>query len=159
MTVRYLAKRGFPMTVVPYAKPGERYSAVVGGHNEVLYEQAGDVKSFLDAKQLKPLVIFAPKRHPAFPDVPSSAELGLQVELPQFRGIVMKAGTPPDRVKLMADAVRKAMETPEWKRFAEDGYIRPESFLAGDAFVTFVQEQVKVMDGFVKEFNLKAAGQ
>ncbi len=79
ISVRYLASRGYPMTLVPYPKPGERYAAVVGGHAEVLYEQAGDVKSFLEAKQLKPLIIFAEKRHPAFPDVPASKELGLEI--------------------------------------------------------------------------------
>ncbi len=112
ITVRYLASRGYPMTVVPYPKPGERYAAAVGGHAEVLYEQAGDVKSFLEAKQLKPLIIFADKRHPAFPDVPSSKELGLEIELPQFRGVVAKAGTPPERIRVLADAFRKATETP-----------------------------------------------
>jgi len=40
LTVRYLDKRGYKMTTVPYPKPGERYAAALGGHAEVLYEQA-----------------------------------------------------------------------------------------------------------------------
>src|SRR5205814_10465300 len=53
-------------------KPGERYAAALGGHTEVLYEQAGDVLQYLKAGQLRPLIIFAEKRHPAFADVPTS---------------------------------------------------------------------------------------
>ena len=73
LTVKYLGKMGYKMTTIPYPKPGERYAATLGGHTEVLYEQAGDVKQYVDAGQLKPLIIFAEKRYPAFPDVPCSA--------------------------------------------------------------------------------------
>ncbi|HEX7127519.1 MAG TPA: tripartite tricarboxylate transporter substrate binding protein [Thermodesulfobacteriota bacterium] len=156
LTVRYLGHRGFPMTVVPYPKPGERYAAVVGGHNEVLYEQAGDVKSFLEAKQLKPLIIFAARRHPAFPDVPASGELGFEVELPQFRGIVARAGTPPDRLRTLAEAFRKAMESAEWKKFAADWYMRPDSYMGPDQFPAWIREQENVLNAYVKEFGLKA---
>lgn len=155
ITVRYLASRGYPMTVVPYPKPGERYAAAVGGHAEVLYEQAGDVKSFLEAKQLKPLIIFADKRHPAFPDVPSSKELGLEIELPQFRAVVAKAGTPPDRIKVLAGAFRKATETPEWKKLAEQSYIRGDSFMGPEQFGPWVKEQARLLTTYVSEFGLK----
>jgi tripartite-type tricarboxylate transporter receptor subunit TctC len=94
VTVRYLEKKGYKMTTVPFPKPGERYAAALGGHTEVLYEQAGDVLQYLKAGQLKPLVIFAEKRHPAFADVPTSKELGIDVTLPQFRGIVANSSDP-----------------------------------------------------------------
>ncbi|MEK7386557.1 MAG: tripartite tricarboxylate transporter substrate binding protein, partial [candidate division NC10 bacterium] len=79
VTVRFLEKKGYKMTTVPYPKPGERYAAALGGHAEVLYEQAGDVLQYLKAGQLRPLVIFAEKRHPAFADVPTSKELGIDI--------------------------------------------------------------------------------
>jgi tripartite-type tricarboxylate transporter receptor subunit TctC len=120
VTVRFLGNRGYKMITVPYPKPGERYAAALGGHTEVLYEQAGDVLQYLKAGQLRPLIIFAERRHPAFPDVPASKELGLDITLPQFRGVVARKGTPPDRVKGLADAFQKAMQTPAWKKFAEE---------------------------------------
>jgi tripartite-type tricarboxylate transporter receptor subunit TctC len=55
LAVRYLEKRGYKMTTVPYSKPGERYAAAtLGGQAEVLYEQAGDVQQYLKAGQLRP---------------------------------------------------------------------------------------------------------
>jgi tripartite-type tricarboxylate transporter receptor subunit TctC len=56
VTVRFLEKKGWKMITVPYPKPGERYAAALGGHAEVLYEQAGDVLQYLKAGQLKPLI-------------------------------------------------------------------------------------------------------
>ena len=42
-----LAARGIALNVVPVAKPAERYTSIIGGHGDLLYEQAGDVKAFL----------------------------------------------------------------------------------------------------------------
>src|SRR4029450_12078391 len=70
VSVVSLAKKGYRMTTVPYPKPGERYAAALGGHAEVLYEQAGDVQPYVKAGQAKPPLLFAEQRHAAFPDVP-----------------------------------------------------------------------------------------
>jgi len=155
LTVRFLEKKGYKMTTVPYPKPGERYAAALGGHAEVLYEQAGDIQQYVKAKQLRPLIIFAESRHPAFAEVPSSKELGLEITLPQFRGIVARRGMPPERAKALAEAFRKATDTPQWKAFLEQWYMRADSFLGPEQFGPWVREQVDVMDRLVKEFGLK----
>jgi len=155
VSMLFLAKKGYKMTTVPYPKPGERYAAALGGHAEVLYEQAGDVLQYLKAGQLRPLVIFAEKRHPAFPDVPTTKELGLDITLPQFRGIVARKGTSPERLQAMAEAFRKAMDTPQWKKFAEEWYFAPDSYMGPDRFGKWVAGEVDTLDRLVKEFALK----
>ncbi|MBI4560512.1 MAG: tripartite tricarboxylate transporter substrate binding protein [Candidatus Rokubacteria bacterium] len=155
VTVRFFEKKGIRMTTVPYPKPGERYASTLGGHSEVLYEQAGDIAQYLKAGQLRPLIIFGDKRHPAFPDVPASVQLGYDIQLPQFRSIVTKKGVPADRVKILADAIRHAMETPAYKKFAEEWYFRPDSYMGSAEFGPWVHEQVKLLDQYVKEFGLK----
>jgi tripartite-type tricarboxylate transporter receptor subunit TctC len=154
ITVRFLASKGFKMTTIPIPQPGERYASTLGGHSEVLYEQAGDIKQYLEAKQLRPLIIFAQKRHPAFPDVPCSVELGYEITLPQFRGIVAKKGVPADRLKTMSDAFKKAMETPGWKKFAEEQYLDPESYMGPDKFGPWVAREVETMRKFMKTFGI-----
>ncbi len=155
VTVRFLETKGYRMTTVPYPKPGERYAAALGGHAEVLYEQAGDVLQYLKAGQLKPVVIFAEQRHPAFPDVPTSKEIGVDLTLPQFRGIVIRKGVPADRVKVLADAFHNAMQTPQWKKFAEEWYMSPDSYQGPAEFGPWVAAEVGTLDRLVKEFGLK----
>lgn len=155
LTVKYFDKMGYKMTTIPYPKPGERYAATLGGHAEVLYEQAGDVKQYVEAGQLKPVIIFAEKRHPAFPDVPCSAELGFDIRLPQFRGIVAKKGMPTDRIKILSEAIRQGMETPQWKEFAEGFYCRPDSYLGPEEFTKWVKSEAATMDKLVREFGLR----
>ncbi len=155
VTVRYLEGKGYKMTMVPYPKPGERYAATLGGHAEVLYEQAGDVLQYLKAGQLKPLVIFAEKRHPAFAEVPTSRELGFEITLPQFRGVVARKGTSADRVTALSDAFRKAMDTPQWKKFAEEWYMSPESYQGPEQFTRWVSSEVSTLEQLVKGFGLR----
>jgi tripartite-type tricarboxylate transporter receptor subunit TctC len=155
VSVRFLEKKGAKMVTVPYPKPGERYAAALGGHAEVLYEQAGDVLQYLKAGQLRPLIIFAEKRHPAFPDVPTSKELGIDLTLPQFRSIVARKGTPPERVRTLADAFRRAMDTPQWKKFAEDWYFAPDSYMGPDQLGKWVAAEVDTLERLVKEFGLR----
>ncbi|HET8576487.1 MAG TPA: tripartite tricarboxylate transporter substrate binding protein [Methylomirabilota bacterium] len=155
VTVRYLEKKGYKMTTVPYPKPGERYAATLGGHAEVLYEQAGDIQQYLSAGQLRPLIIFARKRHPAFPDVPASAELGLDITLPQFRGIVAKRGTPADRVQTLAAGFKKAMDTPQWKKFSAQWYLREDSYMGPEKFGEWVRGEATTLEKFVSDFGLR----
>lgn len=154
ITIRYLGTKGYKMTVVPQPSPGERYAATLGGHQEVLYEQAGDIKQFLDAGQLRPLIVFSDKRHPAFPDVPCSVELGFDVKLPQFRSVVAKKGVPSDRVRILADAIKKAMGTAEWKNFEKEQYVDPDSYMGPDEFPNWVKQEYETMKKFMIELGM-----
>jgi tripartite-type tricarboxylate transporter receptor subunit TctC len=154
ISLRYLASKGYKMTLLPIPKPGERYASVLGGHAEVLYEQAGDLKQYLEANQVRPLLIFAHKRNPAYPDIPASVELGYDITLPQFRSIVAKKGVPPDRVQVLADALKKAMDTPDWQKFAKEQYLSPESFMGPKEFSTWVVSETETMRNFMKTFGM-----
>jgi tripartite-type tricarboxylate transporter receptor subunit TctC len=145
MTLNYLDSKGIHVVQVPYAKPSERYVSVIGGHVDALYEQAGDVRQFIVNKQVKPVIIFAKQRLPAFKDVPCSTELGFNVTLPQFRSYVVKAGTPPDRVKMLSDAMAKVCATDEYRKFLEEQFAASDSFVPADKAQAFMQAQLADM--------------
>jgi len=145
MTLSYLEAKGIQVVEVPYAKPSERYVSVIGGHVDALYEQAGDVRQFIVNKQIKPVIIFAKQRLPAFRDVPCSTELGYDVTLPQFRSYVVKAGTPAERVKTLSDAMAKVAATEEYRKFLEEQYAASDSFIPADRAVAFMQAQLADM--------------
>jgi tripartite-type tricarboxylate transporter receptor subunit TctC len=64
--------------------------------------------------------------------VPVSKELGYDVTLPQFRSIVVKAGTDPARVKILADALSKVAHNPEFKAYLDQQYADPDSYVPMD---------------------------
>jgi tripartite-type tricarboxylate transporter receptor subunit TctC len=129
-TVNYLGSKGIRLVGVPYPRPGERYTAVLGGHVDLLYEQAGDIKGNLDAKAMRPLIFFATQRLPApFADVPVSAEFGYEVLLPQMRAIVARAGADPRRLEALSASIGRFAATPEFANYLRDQYALPDSYI------------------------------
>ena len=123
ITLKYFEKQGFKMTNVPFSRPAERYASPIGKHTDAIYEEPGDVAPFLAAGQLRPLVVFDEQRHPAFPDTPTTKEMGYQInDLPNFRTIAVSAKVPAERVKVLADAINAALDTEEWKSFCAQTY-------------------------------------
>lgn len=145
MTLSYLESKGITVVEVPYAKPSERYVSVIGGHVDALYEQAGDVRQFVNSKQIRPIIIFGKERLAAFKDIPCSHELGYDIALPQFRSFVVKAGTPADKVKILSDAMAKVAATPEYKKFLEEQYAADDSFVPAGKAEAFLQAQLADM--------------
>jgi tripartite-type tricarboxylate transporter receptor subunit TctC len=137
--------KGLKFIQVPFSKPSERYVSILGGHADALYEQAGDVASFIHNKQMRPLLTFGKERLPAFKDTPSSYEVGVPIALPQFRSIVVRAGTPPDRVKKLSDVLAKVAAMPEYTKFLQDQYAAQNSFIDASKATQFVDEQLKDM--------------
>lgn len=155
ITAAYFASKGIKMTAVPYPNPGERYAAVLGGHAEVLYEQAGDVRQYIANNQLKPLIIFSQQKLGAFPDVPASKELGYEIYLPQFRTIVAKKGTDDAKVQVLANAFKKATEAPEWAAFAKDQFMTADSFMGPAELTRFLEGEYDTMVTLMKQLGLK----
>jgi tripartite-type tricarboxylate transporter receptor subunit TctC len=148
MHVNYFANKGLKLVSVPFAKPAERYTAIIGGHADILYEQLGDVKSFLQSGKMRPVIVFADSRFPAFKDVPSSKELGHDIIINQFRAVMMKAGTDPARVKVVSDALAKAAATADYKAYLVDQYADPGSFVPAAGAQAFLTNELDKMRKF-----------
>jgi tripartite-type tricarboxylate transporter receptor subunit TctC len=148
MHVNYFANKGIKLVSVPFAKPAERYTAILGGHADLLYEQLGDVKSFLESKKMVPVIIFAEERFPAFKDTPVSKELGHDIVINQFRAVMFRAGTDPKRVKVVSDALAKAAATKEYKDYLADQYADANSFVPADRARAFLEKELQSMRKF-----------
>lgn len=130
ITVNYLISKGLKLISVPYAKPGERYTSVLGGHADIVFEQAGDIRNLIDTKQVRPILFFAANRMPAFPDIPVSKELGYDVTLPQFRAVVIKADTDKKYLKVISEALGKAATSSGYKDYLREQLADDNSYVA-----------------------------
>lgn len=140
-TVNYFKARGIDLQGVPFPAPGLRYTSVLGGQSDVLYEQAGDVRSFIDGKQIRPVLFFSkkPADFGGFENIPYSIKLGYNVTLPQFRVIIVRAGTDPKIVKKLSDAFAKAAATDEFKQYLKQQYAVPESYVSSADSIAYMK--------------------
>jgi tripartite-type tricarboxylate transporter receptor subunit TctC len=154
ITLKYLASKGYKTTNVPFAKPAERYASPLGKHTDAIYEEPGDVGAFLKGGKMRPLVVFDDTRHPAFPDVPTSKELGFEIsDLPNFRTIAVSAKTPPEVLKALSTAVNTALTTPEWKAFCAETYTcASRSYTPAEA-QTYVEAFQAKVAAYLKSFK------
>lgn len=144
----YLLSKGISLNVVPVGKPAERYTSILGGHGDLLYEQAGDVKSFIESNKIRPLLSLTEQRFPLFKDVPTAKELGYNIWTPQIRWIFMRAGTDPARVQVIANALAKMAASDEYKTYLKNEWAAPDSFVPAKDARAYIQ---KTLDNVRKE--------
>ena len=99
-------------THVPFSGWGESSPALLGGHIEGLIAQPGEVKPLVEGKKMRVLMVFQAKRHPAYPDAPSTADMGWSPVSGVTFAFVVPKGTPAPVQKYIHDAVKTAMEEP-----------------------------------------------
>jgi tripartite-type tricarboxylate transporter receptor subunit TctC len=129
ITINYMIGKGLKLTAVPFAAPGERYSALLGGHVDLLYSPSGNVVSFVKGNQMKPVLFLNATRLPDFPQTPTSTESGYDITLPQRRAVIVKAGTDPQRLKVLSEAITKAVGTPKYKEYLKSSFAAEDSFV------------------------------
>ena len=149
-------KLGTSFRAVPFAEPSERYAALLGGGVDVLYEQLGDVKQYLDSGDFVPVVLIANEPVEGYENVPTAEKLGLpkEVVLPQFRGIVVAADTPDKVVEALSDACGEAVKTPEMSKFQSQVFAAPDSYQRAEEFQAFLDEQQTLIGKQLKSYGI-----
>lgn len=144
-------KTGLEITYVPYESASQAKAALVGGHIDLLYEEPGVVISLIDAGTIVPLIVFTEERLKRFPNVPTGRELGINITFGRWRGLAVKKGTNKERIKILHDGFKKAMEGDVYKTVTHTqmldlrpGYLTPEDF------TKFWYEQEKIYSDILK---------
>ena len=138
--------KGSRFRSVPFASPGERYTSILGGHADVLVEQAGDIRTFLESKQMRPLVFFSDKPQRGFEQIPLAKDSGFTVSISQFRSVVMRAGTDPKQVAVMAAAVEKAVKSADYAQYLKDELAFEDSFIPASQAAAFFERELKLIE-------------
>lgn len=115
---------GFETKQIAFDKPAERYAALLGGHVDALFEQPGDVRAFVEAGKMKPILTLYDERPAAFADVPTHRDVGADFEaLLRFRGFWTRPDVPADRRAYLQAALREAWASESFQAFNEKKYM------------------------------------
>jgi tripartite-type tricarboxylate transporter receptor subunit TctC len=115
---------GFKVTQVSFDKPVERYGALVGGHVDLLFEQPGDVRAYIESGDMKPVLTFLNERPTAFQDAPCLKDIGVTMEpLFRFRGFFARKGVPQDRLNYLEWALHEAFNSDSFQKFNRSKYM------------------------------------
>ena len=103
-------------THVPYRGAGPGIIDVIGGQVPVLFDNLPSSKAQIDAGKMRLLAVASAKRLPAYPNVPTFAEIGMpEVNDPAWYGLVAPAKTPKEIIDKLYAASVKAVNAPAIK--------------------------------------------
>jgi len=153
-TVAFFKKLGVEVTFVPFESGAETKAAILGGHIHGACEELAETLPLVHAGKLRALAVIMEKRHPALPDVPCTPELGVDYTHGLMRAWAVKKGTPPDRIKYLHDVIKKALDTPVYKKFVDDNhlYARP-GYLGPEETKKYWEEEVTFFTGVLKDLG------
>lgn len=131
---------GVELRRVAFNGSAEGLAALYGGHIDTWIGNVSEVVAPLAEKEMIVLCVMDKKRSPLLPDVPCTAELGLDVVFSSSRGIIVPKGTDPAAKKNLIDVFRKAFEDKEQLENAGKFGIEVTP-LYGDDFQKWIDEQ------------------
>jgi putative tricarboxylic transport membrane protein len=129
---------GVEFEFVPFKGGGEILVALLGKVIDMGVLNPSEFMGQFDAGNVKPAVFLVAERLKGFPETPTAKELGYDVEMATWRGVVVKKGTPDAIVEKLRAAFEKSMSHSIYQNYLEDNSMGPESILIGadwDAFL------------------------
>jgi tripartite-type tricarboxylate transporter receptor subunit TctC len=97
-------------TYVPYKGTQPALTDVAGGHTALLLDSMISLMPLAKAGKVRPVAITSAKRSPLMPDVPTVQEAGMAgMTYVSWYGVWAPKDTPPDRVKMLNEAINTAV--------------------------------------------------
>jgi len=148
------ARTGAQMVHVPYKGSGPATAALVNGEVSAVFEGLGSAAGHIRSGKVRALAVFASKRSPAFPDIPTAAESGL----PDFESLSWydlwgPAGTPRDVVAKLRSETARVFEAPDVKNIWFQQGAEPGGE-PSETFATFVKAEVEKWGKVVRDNNI-----
>ena len=158
VTTELLRERlgGSAMNHVPYKGSSPAMTDLIGGRLDAMFDATSVVAPFIKSGQLRALMVTSDKRVPAFPDVPTAAEVGLKdFNIVSFIGLYGPPNLPADVVKKANAALNAALKDPTVTKTIVDRGDEPGGGTA-EQLANLTRSQFKTWGEVVKANNIKA---
>lgn len=124
LTVKLFEKEaGVDLNYTPYEETGMFQSDLVGGHIDVIIDELGPSIGLYEGGEIEPILVFAQERLKDFPDIPTTAEVEIDVTNGMSRGFVVKNDVPEEIKEKLAEAIEEAVSSDRYKKFAKEEYL------------------------------------
>src|ERR1700694_482064 len=112
-TELFKQKTGTEFVHIPYKGSGESVQAVIAGQVTMTIVDPPPVSGPLRAGTVRGLAITSPQRHPSWPNLPTLAEEGVDVEVGLWTAFFAPVRTPPGIVARLQKEVARVVRLPD----------------------------------------------
>jgi tripartite-type tricarboxylate transporter receptor subunit TctC len=149
------ATAGIKLVNVPYKTTPAAATALASGEVDLYFADGSVMAPFAQNGRVRIVATTGATRSPAFPQVPTVREEGVEnYNFTAWFATYFARGTPPDRVATMRDILRRALKAPLMvDYFAKNGYEPLD--VHGDDLTDLARRDVELWDKVVKNANLR----
>jgi tripartite-type tricarboxylate transporter receptor subunit TctC len=103
---------GIEITHAPYNQAGQMNTDLIEGRLDVLFQSISAVAAMAQAGRMRPIAVSGPERVPAFPDLPTMREQGVDVTTTGWFGLCTPDGVPEPILARLDEALAASLEEP-----------------------------------------------
>lgn len=141
------------LTHVPYKGDAPMLQDLLSNRLSFGSVLVSSITGHLKSGTLRLLSVYADKRHPSFPDVPTLKESGVSVVQASFGGVLVPARTPDAVVKKLEAACQTAVASPKYQEWAR-GANQMVDFRSGKNFEQNVREDSRLKAATIQRLGL-----
>ena len=134
---------GLKFQMIPFQGDGPSWQAAMGGKIDASFNNLGITYPQLKAGNLRPLALFANKRNPLLPEVPTMKELGYDIVSGSSRGYSAPKGIPAEAREALIKAFKEVGDNPEFRKTAAERAYSLD-MMYGDEYTNYLQHQEKM---------------
>jgi tripartite-type tricarboxylate transporter receptor subunit TctC len=128
---------------IPYRGAGPALADLLAGNVDMMFDGLGSSAQHIRNGKIRALAIASPKRSPAFPNVPTTAEVGIpDYVVSTWYAVWGVKGTPNDILDRMHAEIVKALATPELRDIWA-GQGSETTTMSRDQFARFLTAEIK----------------
>ena len=125
---------------VAFRGGGEATAAILGGNVTVGGSGYSEFAEYITTGKMRPIAVTSPQRLPGIKDTPTLKELGINVEIGNWRGVFGGPGITPAQRKGLIDAIVAATKSASWQEALKKNDWAP-ALMTGDEFTKFVDNE------------------
>ncbi len=143
-------KTGVDAAIVTSEGGGETMINILNGTLDIAVGEVQELRSQLDAKQIRILAVSTDNRLETLPDVPTLKESGIDMTIRKFRGLAGPKGLSDEAVAAWEEAIPRLLENPEYKAAYTKSNLVP-TFIPHAEYVTFMETFATEQKTFLTE--------
>lgn len=131
---------GVPITHLPYNQAGQMNTDLIEGRIDLLFQSISAVAQMAQAGRMRPIGVTGPARVPAFPDLPTLREQGVDIVTTGWFGLCAPAGVPEAILERLDRDLAASLAEPELNARITGGGSVPV-VMGRAAFARFMAEE------------------
>jgi tripartite-type tricarboxylate transporter receptor subunit TctC len=134
---------------------GPAMIGLLGNEVQMMFVTFSSAVNFAKQGRVRMLAVISPERNPAYPEIPTMREQGLNMVVGSWQGLFVPKGTPQPVVTKLFKVGHQMMKDPQVIKRMADGGVTIVNSKSSTDFVAFVKGETERFGKVIKDNNMQ----